>query len=72
MLTLKSSAHIRRSRNIKGFRSCRHATGVSLAHLDRGRISLEEERLPLREARRRWLAKNWSEHPARSRQMKVR
>jgi len=72
MLTLKSSTHIRRSRNIKGFRSCRHTTGVSLAHLDRGGISLEEERLPLSEARRLWLAKNWSEHSARSRQTKVR
>ena len=62
MLTLKTSAHIRTMKHIKSFRSGPTATGVSMTHLDRGRILLEEERLASREARRLWLNQEWSEH----------
>ena len=85
MITLESINHIRTSRSIKGFRSCRHATGVSRAHVERARIDFEEERLDGREARRVWLDKQWKEHfeyvagplrmlppSARSRQTKAR
>ena len=85
MLTLKSSRHIRTSRHIKGFRSCQHATGESLAHLDAQRIAREEARLAARAARRPWLEEEWDTHfdraagllrvlppSARSRQTKTR
>ena len=62
MLTLKSSAHIRKIRHSKSFRSCPNATGVSLAHLDRRRTLLEGKTLASREARRLWLKQEWSEH----------
>ena len=51
MLTLKTSKHIRTNRNTKSFRSCEHATGESLAHVDRARLAREEERLAAREER---------------------
>jgi len=62
MLTLRGMKHIRTSRNIKGFQSCRHAMGASRAHVERARIALEQERLEGREARRVWLDKQWKEH----------
>ena len=62
MLTLKTSAHIRSIRHSKSFRSCPNATGVSLAHLDRRRILLEEKRLAWRETRRLWLNEEWGGH----------
>jgi len=63
MITLKSSTHIRTSRNIKGFRSGQHATGVSLAHFDGARIEYEKERFALREAHRLCLADQWTKRP---------
>jgi len=62
MLTLRSIKHVRTSRNIKSFRSCPHATGVSMSHLDRARLAREKERLAAREERRVWLAEQWREH----------
>jgi len=63
MLTLRGMKHIRTGRNIKSFRSCPHATGVSnMAHLDKGRILLEEQRVMAREGRRVWLGKEWNDH----------
>ncbi len=62
MLTLKGIKHIRTGRNIKGFRSCPHATGISLAHLEVQRLAREEARLAKRGARRVWLDEEWSEH----------
>ena len=62
MITLKNSAHISTSRNIKGFRSCQHATGVSLAHLDVERLASKEERLASREMRRLRLDEQWRKH----------
>ena len=62
MLTLKSSRHIRTTRNIKGFRSCQHATGESLADLDAQRIAREEARLAARAARRLRLEEEWDKH----------
>ena len=66
MLTLQSSRHIRTSRNIKGFRSCQHAAGESLSHLDAPRIPGEEARLASRAARRLWLEGEWDKHLERA------
>jgi hypothetical protein len=65
MLTIKTSPHIRISKHIKGYRSGRHGTGVSVSHLDLARVRLEEKRLALREARRVWLAEQWRKSPRR-------
>jgi len=65
MLTIKTSPHIRISKHIKGYRSGRHGTGVSIPHLDLARVRLEEERLVRREARRVWLAEQWRKSPRR-------
>ena len=69
MLTLRNSRHIGASRNVKGFRSCPQATGVSQAPLlvmgntsDAARRAREEERLLAREARRLWLEDQWTRH----------
>jgi len=84
VLTLRNSRHIGASRNVKGFRSCPQATGVSQAPLlvmgntsDAARLAREEERLLAREARRLWLEDQWTRHfdaavppLARSRQTK--
>ena len=74
MHTLKNSAHIRTSRNVKSFCSCRHATGEPSADLDQGRMALEGERLSIRVLRRIWLARKWNKHQVRvcSRQTKAR
>lgn len=61
MLTIRSMKQVRSSRNIKSFRSCPHATGVSLAHLDAARLAGEAQRLADREQRRLWLAEQWAE-----------
>ena len=62
MLTLTGLKHIRTSRNVKGFRSCPQATGVSLATGDAARLAREEERLLAREARRLWLEEQGTGH----------
>jgi len=62
MLTPKSTGHIRTSRNVKSFRSCRHMTGVRMIGVELGQIAVENERLAGRERRRRWLAEQWREH----------
>lgn len=62
MLTQRGRAHIRSSRNIKGFRSCAHSTGGCAAHLDVARIAREGTRLAAREARRLWLIEQWQQH----------
>ena len=62
MLTLKGMKHFRTGRNVKGFRSCPQATGVSQAPLDAARLAREEERLLAREARRLWLEDQWTRH----------
>ena len=56
MLTVKTSRHV------KSFRSCRHATGRSLDHLDAQRIAREAERLAAREAWQLWLEEQWNHH----------
>ena len=69
MLTLEGMKHVRTGRNVKGFRSCPQATGVSPAPLlvmgntsDAARLTREEERLLAREARRLWLEDQWTRH----------
>ena len=62
MLTVKSMKQICTSRNVKSFRSCPHATGVSAAHHDKRRLTREEAALMVREARRLWLEEQWCEH----------
>ena len=62
MLTMKSMKQIRTSQNVRSFRACLHATGVSAAEHDKPRLIGEERALMLREARRLWLDEQWSEH----------
>lgn len=50
MPRLKGAAHIHTSRTIRGFRSCRHFTGISLTHFESGRIGFEKEKIAVREA----------------------
>ena len=75
MLTLRGMKHIRTAgRNIKSFRSCPHATGVSMSHLDVERIGRGEEKVARAEARRAWLDKRWSENlkrVARARPLRI-
>ena len=61
-MTLKGMKHVRTGRNVKGFRSCPQAMGVSLAPRDAARLAREEERLLAREARRLWLEDQWTRH----------
>jgi len=69
MLTSKGMKHVRTGRNVKGFRSCPQATGVSQAPLlvmgntsDAARLAREKKRLLAREARRLWLEDQWTRH----------
>ena len=62
MLTIRNSRHIRTGRNVKGFRSCPQAMGVSPAPRDAARLDCEEERLLARKARRLWLEDQWTRH----------
>ena len=62
MLTLKGMKHVRTGRNVKGFRSCPQAMGVSPAPRDAARLAREEERQLAREARRLWLEDQWTRH----------
>lgn len=58
MLRLKGFGHIRTNRMIKGFRSCKHFTGVPLMHFEPGRITFEEERMGIKEVLRRTRLQN--------------
>jgi len=62
MLTLKGMKHVRTGRNVKGFRSCPQATGVSPAPRDAARLAREEERRLARKARLLWLEDQWTRH----------
>ncbi len=66
MLTVKRMKHIRQSRNVKSFRSCPHATGVSSALHDTRRLGREEAKLMVRKAQRLWLNEQWCEHFGRA------
>jgi len=59
MLYMKTSSYIRNGLHLKGYRSCRHATGLMIPKMDLARISLEEAKLALREGRRLWLSRLW-------------
>ncbi|MBI5789442.1 MAG: hypothetical protein HZA78_11390 [Candidatus Schekmanbacteria bacterium] len=72
MLTLKSMAHCRSSRNIESFRSCRTATGIATSHWDGMRMYREEARLANREQQRIRLARQWGEHLECSQPTKAR
>jgi hypothetical protein len=72
MLTIKGMKHVRTGRNVKGFRSCPQATGVSQQSpllpgvmgntSDAARLAREEKRLLARKARRLWLEDQWTRH----------
>lgn len=62
MLTMKSMKQIRTSQNVRSFRACLHATGVSAAEHDKPRLIGEDRALMLREARHLWLKEQWGEH----------
>ena len=59
MLLSRSMKHVPTSRNVKGFRSCPQATGLSMAHCEAQQLVREKTKLELRELRRRWLGKQW-------------
>ena len=61
MLTLRGGAHIRTSRQLRRFRSCRFSTGLPMFHVEAERKGREAARLIHRELRRRWLQRHWSE-----------
>jgi hypothetical protein len=48
MPKLKGATHIQTSRTIRGFRSCKHLTGMPLIHLDVGRIGFEKDKIAVR------------------------
>jgi hypothetical protein len=70
MITLKHSAHIRTSCNIKGQHACPSSTGLPLFHVDGWRIAQANSVLVARELRREWLSYQWMEHRKRCRQNK--
>lgn len=70
MLTLRNSAHIRTSRNIKGLHACPSSTGLQLFHADATRMDRANIVLAAAELRREWLAHLWTEHRKRCRQNK--
>ncbi len=67
MLTIRTAAHIRGARNVKGFRSCHASTGISGPDLEPQRQMRSEADRATRELRRRWLTQHWGAH-----QMRVR
>ena len=69
MLTLRGSAHIRTSRNIKGLHACSTSTGFSLFHLHAWQMSRESASLKTRELRRALIAHLWREHMERCQRM---
>lgn len=56
MSPTRSSAHVRTSRTIRGFRVCRYSTGISMARAGNAAIVREEKALVSRQLRRVWLA----------------
>jgi hypothetical protein len=67
MLMLRSSAHIRGSRNLKGLHACHASTGAPLFRADMNRMSRENAALAIRELRCEWLARLWMNHIERCR-----
>lgn len=66
MLTIRTAAHIRGARSLKGFRSCAVSTGVSDRHVDVYRLVRAVATLDASERRREWLAWQWQAHRARA------
>ncbi|MBI2219427.1 MAG: hypothetical protein HYU51_19280 [Candidatus Rokubacteria bacterium] len=66
MLTIRTAAHIRGARSLKGFRSCGVSTGVCDQRADVSRVFRAEAGLEASELRRRWLASRWEAHEARA------
>lgn len=62
MIIIKNSDHLRTMRHLRGFRSCRTATGMPMWRAELSRIYQEEVALGNRELRRRWLADAWRGH----------
>ena len=56
MSPTRSLAHIRTSRNIRGFRVGRYSTGISMARAGNAAIVREEKALASRQRCRVWLA----------------
>lgn len=66
MLTIRTAAHIRTARSLKGFRSCAVSTGVCDRRADVSRVVRAEAGLEASDLRRRWLASRWGAHEARA------
>ena len=67
MLTIRTAAHIRQAKSVKGFRACPASTGVPVPELDTNRRLRGEAGRSGSESRRRWLAWQWEAHRARVR-----
>lgn len=67
MLTIRTAAHIRGARNVKGLRACNASTGARVAGLDARRRLGADVGSCDRELRRGWLAGLWEAHQARVR-----
>lgn len=66
MLTIRTAAHIRGARSLKGFRSCAVSTGVPNRRADVVRTLGAETGRESRQRRRRWLASEWGAHAGRA------
>ena len=67
MLTIRTAAHIRGAKSVKGFRSCPASTGVLVTELETNRLLRGEAGRCTHESRRRWLARQWEAHRAQLR-----
>ena len=65
MLTIRTAAHVRGARTIKGFHSCHASTGVPLPHRETWRRLQAELARSHDDPRRRWLADAWHAHEVR-------
>jgi hypothetical protein len=67
MLMMKCSSHIRTSRNIKSFHSCRSSTGLPTVHIDFQRVCMQDSALASRKTGFSLLASQLEEYMKRSR-----
>jgi hypothetical protein len=62
MQTLRGSAHVLTSRNLRGLRSCLTSTGLPIFKSEAGRLLQEQADLRTRDRRRAWLGGLWQTH----------
>lgn len=54
-MVIKTIRHIKTHRNIRGFRSCPHAVGLSMRHFEQDRVKRGDASLATRQMQRAWL-----------------